>query len=50
MFIGDEEFSVIGQVRFKNGLLSMNNDIDFTVDMQIKIKGVREIFLESLIL
>ncbi|MDB4336323.1 hypothetical protein N9996_01910 [Synechococcus sp. AH-603-M21] len=50
-FIGEEEFSTIGQVRFKNGLLSVNNDNDdFAVDMQIKLKGVTELFVESLIL
>ncbi len=50
VFIGSDSFSGAGQVRFNNGLLSVNTDDDLTADMQIKLLGVTTFDETSLIL
>ncbi|EAR19891.1 calcium-binding protein, hemolysin-type [Synechococcus sp. WH 7805] len=49
-FIGAAKFSEAGQARFKNGLLRLNVDDDRRAEFQVKLKGVTELFVDSLIL
>ena len=50
VFIGSDLFTEAGQVRFNNGLLSVNTDDNLTADMQIKLLGVTTLDESSLIL
>ena len=50
VFIGERQFSEAGEVRFKNGLLSVNTDDDLKADMQINLLGVTTFDESSLIL
>ena len=50
VFIGSDPFTEAGQVRFNNGLLSVNRNDDLTADMQIKLLGVTTFDENSLIL
>ncbi len=50
VFIGSDWFSGAGQVRFNNGILSVNTDDDLTADMKIKPLGVTTLDETSLIL
>ena len=50
VFIGSDPFTEAGQVRFNNGLLSVNRNDDLTADMQIKLLGVTTFDESSLIL
>ena len=50
VFIGSDQFSEAGQVRFSNGFLSVDIDGDLTSDMSIKLKNVTEFNSGSLIL
>lgn len=49
-FIGMREFTDAGQVRFVNGMLSVNTEGDLNADFQVKIKGVTELFVGSLVI
>lgn len=49
-FIGADKFTEAGQVRFNKGLLSLNIDDDRQAEFQVKLKGVTELFVDSLIL
>ena len=49
-FIGAAEFNAAGQLRFADGLLSANTEGDLKVDFQVKLKGVTELFVDSLLL
>ena len=49
-FVGSEAFSESGQVRFENGLLSVNTDDDLDADFQVRLRGVTELLVDSLIL
>ena len=50
VFIGPNEFTKAGQVRFDKGLLSVNTDGDLMANFQVKLKGVTELFVDSLVL
>ena len=49
-FIGSANFSAAGQVRFINEILSVNTDDDLGADLQVQLKGVSDLFVESLVL
>ena len=49
-FIDSDAFTDAGQVRFFKGLLSVNVDDELDADFQVKLKGVTEFFVESLVL
>ena len=49
-FIGSDAFTDAGQIRFFKGLLSVNVDDELDADFQVKLKGVTEFFVESLVL
>ena len=49
-FIDSDVFTDAGQVRFFKGLLSVNVDNELDADFQVKLKGVTEFFVESLVL
>ena len=49
-FIGSDTFTDAGQIRFFKGLLSVNVDDELDADFQVKLKGVTEFFVESLVL
>ena len=50
VFIGSDSFTGAGQVRFSDGLLSVNTDDDAQANMQIKLLGVTTFDETSLIL
>ena len=49
-FVNSDAFTDAGQVRFFKGLLSVNVDDELDADFQVKLKGVTEFFVESLVL
>lgn len=49
-FIDSDAFTDAGQIRFFKGLLSVNVDDELDADFQVKLKGVTEFFVESLVL
>ena len=49
-FIGSDNFSAAGQVRFNKGILSVNTDDDLNADLQVQLKGVSDLLVGSLVL